>query len=154
MTKAAKKSKGRAAGGRRGEKKLPRGYKECGNCRRLLHIHKYVCDDCGHKHDMKKKKVDVLKHLHKVTPKLLRSLIELDDFNELPQPALPRPFSHFTFPSQDAKAPSDFKRRRSSKGKTEPALSWHTSTDRQLSYAETHGQLTCLCPLFDGVFVA
>ena len=24
------------------KKKLPRGYKECGSCRRLLHIHKYV----------------------------------------------------------------------------------------------------------------
>jgi hypothetical protein len=63
------------------KKKLPRGYKECGECRRLLHIHRYVCDGCGFKHDMKKKKVDILKNLNKVTPKLLRSLIELNDFN-------------------------------------------------------------------------
>ena len=63
------------------KKKLPRGFKECGNCRRLLHIHKYVCDGCGHRHDMKKKKQDILKNLNKVTPKLLRSLIELNDFN-------------------------------------------------------------------------
>lgn len=65
------------------KKKLPRGYKECGNCKQLLHIHKYVCDSCGFKHDMKKKKVDILKNLNKVTPKLLRSLIELNDFNDL-----------------------------------------------------------------------
>lgn len=57
------------------KKKLPRGYKECGNCKRLLHIHRYVCDGCGFKHDMKKKKMDILKNLNKVTPKLLRSLI-------------------------------------------------------------------------------
>ena len=25
-------------------KKLPRGYKECFNCKNLLNIHKYVCD--------------------------------------------------------------------------------------------------------------
>lgn len=65
------------------KKKLPRGYKECGNCKKLLHIHKYTCDACGFRHDMKKKKVDILKNLNKVTPKLLRSLIELNDFNDL-----------------------------------------------------------------------
>ena len=32
---------------------------------------------------MKRKKVDILKNLNKVTPKLLRSLIELNDFNDL-----------------------------------------------------------------------
>ena len=65
------------------QKKLPRGYKQCGNCRKLLHIHRYVCEDCGFKHDMKKKKKDILKNLNKITPKLLRSLIELNDFNEV-----------------------------------------------------------------------
>ena len=32
------------------KKKLPRGYKECSKCKKLLHIHKYVCDKCGFKH--------------------------------------------------------------------------------------------------------
>ena len=67
------------------KKKLPRGYKECSGCKKLLHIHKHVCDSCGYRHDMKKKKADILKSLNKMTPKLLRSIIELNDFNEAPQ---------------------------------------------------------------------
>lgn len=81
MPKAVKKSTRSQSKKQEKKKKLPRGFKECFNCRHLLHIHKYVCDECGHKHDMKKKKVDILKNLNKVTPKLLRSLIELNDFN-------------------------------------------------------------------------
>lgn len=85
MTKKAAKKPNKLPPKRTTEKKkkLPRGYKECGSCKQLLHIHKYVCDGCGFKHDMKKKKVDILKNLNKVTPKLLRSLIELNDFNDL-----------------------------------------------------------------------
>lgn len=80
----AKSSKKKIAKIPRGEKKkLPRGYKECSNCSTLLNIHKYVCDHCGHRHDMKRKKVDVLKGLSNLTPKLLRSLIELNDFNDV-----------------------------------------------------------------------
>ena len=75
MPKAVKKTTRSQSKKQDKKKKLPRGYKECFNCRHLLHIHKYVCDECGHKHDMKKKKVDILKNLNKVTPKLLRSLI-------------------------------------------------------------------------------
>ena len=57
------------------KKKLPRGYKECSKCKKLLHIHKYVCDKCGFKHQSKKKKADILKNLNKMTPKLFRSII-------------------------------------------------------------------------------
>lgn len=32
---------------------------------------------------MKRKKVDILKNLNNLTPKLLRSLIELNDFNDI-----------------------------------------------------------------------
>lgn len=32
---------------------------------------------------MKKKKVDILKNLNNMTPKLLKSLIELNDFNDI-----------------------------------------------------------------------
>ena len=65
------------------KKKLPRGFKECQNCRKLLHIHKYVCDECGFKHETKKKKADIMKNLNKMTPKVFRSIIELNDFNEV-----------------------------------------------------------------------
>jgi ribosomal protein L32 len=36
------KTEKRLAGDKK--KKLPRGYKECGNCKMLLNIHKYVCN--------------------------------------------------------------------------------------------------------------
>ena len=63
--------------------KLPRGFKYCFSCKNLLNIHKYVCDNCGHRHDMKKKKIDIMKNLNNMTPKLLKSLIELNDFNDI-----------------------------------------------------------------------
>jgi hypothetical protein len=69
--------------GRSEKKKLPRGYKECGNCSTLLNIHRFMCHECGHKHDMKRKKIDILKNINHLTPRLLRSLIELNDFNEV-----------------------------------------------------------------------
>ena len=40
---------------------------------------------------MKKKKVDILKNLNNLTPKLLRSLIELNDFNDVSKSANPAP---------------------------------------------------------------
>jgi hypothetical protein len=89
MGTAKKKTIGKASRGEK--KKLPRGYKECGNCSTLLNIHKYVCDQCGHRHDMKRKKVDILKNLNNLTPKLLRSLIELNDFNDITELVQPSP---------------------------------------------------------------
>jgi len=53
---------------------------------------------------MKKKKVDILKKLNKVTPKLLRSLIELNDFNEV-EPPSPNTFNDFPLGKQEPVAP-------------------------------------------------
>jgi hypothetical protein len=135
------------------KKKLPRGYKECGSCRRLLHIHKYVCDKCGFKHDMKKKKVDILKNLNKVTPKLLRSLIELDDFNCLtdmkPEPSQ---FSDFLLPRGEVTVPIDYKKRRSSKSQATSAsgqFNW-TALGSHGGYIKMNAKLVCLCLLADG----
>lgn len=50
---------------------------------------------------MKKKKVDILKNLNNLTPKLLRSLIELNDFNDITELAKAPPNytpSHFAKP--------------------------------------------------------
>jgi hypothetical protein len=44
MPKAVKKGTRSLSKKQEKKKKLPRGFKECSNCRHLLHIHKYVCD--------------------------------------------------------------------------------------------------------------
>ncbi len=140
------------------KKKLPRGYKECGNCKRLLHIHKYVCDGCGYKHDMKKKKVDILKNLNKVTPKLLRSLIELNDFNDLSE-LRPnhQPFDNLVAPPTELSVPQESKRRRSSKAhgssQNSSQFTWTTLENRGY-FLKMKPSLTCLCPVLDGILVA
>lgn len=140
------------------KKKLPRGFKECGNCRRLLHIHKYVCDKCGFKHDMKKKKVDILKNLNKVTPKLLRSLIELNDFNDLTdiEPKYTS-YSELYLPKPESSVPPDYKKRRSSRSQGGPGSSgqyiW-SSLGSQYEYIKMNAKLVCLCSLpEDGILV-
>ena len=45
-------------------------------------IHQRVCPGCGHVHEMKKKKEDIMKNLNKITPIMIKSIIENDDFNE------------------------------------------------------------------------
>ena len=74
------KSKSNQAGGKGGVK-LQRGYKFCQNCQTILNIHKYVCTECGFVHNMKKHKLDVMKNLSKGTPKIVKSIIEANEFN-------------------------------------------------------------------------
>ena len=63
--------------------KLQRGYKFCQNCQTVLNIHKYVCTECGFVHNMKKHKFDVMKNLSKGTPKIVKSIIEANEFNTI-----------------------------------------------------------------------
>lgn len=53
----------------------------CANCKTVLNIHKCVCSECGHIHNMKKHKIDIMKNISKGTPKIIRSIIESNEFN-------------------------------------------------------------------------
>ena len=61
---------------------LPPGKKKCKNCHQIIPIHKKECSECGHVHEMKKTKTDIMKNLKKVTPSIIKSIIENDDFNQ------------------------------------------------------------------------
>jgi hypothetical protein len=106
---------------------------------------------------MKKKKVDILKNLNNLTPKLLRSLIELNDFNDISELVKPPP--HYT-PSHLVKpeviAPHEFKKRKSSK-------SAHSHNQTQnINFIQEHGllyskmgsNLTSICPIGENILVA
>ena len=68
---------------------------------------------------MKKKKVDILKNLNKLTPKLLRSLIELNDFNDISE-MMPeqRHFSPSNFTREPISVPLELKKRKTSKSQS------------------------------------
>ncbi len=157
MAKAQKKKGiGKSQKGQR--KKLPRGYKECANCSTLLNIHKYVCDKCGHRHDMKRKKVDILKNLNNLTPKLLRSLIQLNDFNDISELTLPPPsYPPSNFLKIEIAAPQQFKRRRSSKSVSNAASqtnSLNLINGKGYSYTNIGGSLTSICTIGSDVIFA
>lgn len=80
--KKSKSTKGNPKGKSSGVK-LQRGYKFCQNCQTVLNIHKYVCTECGFVHNMKKHKFDVMKNLSKATPKIVKSIIESNEFNTI-----------------------------------------------------------------------
>lgn len=157
MAKAQKKKGiGKSQKGQR--KKLPRGYKECANCSTLLNIHKYVCDKCGHRHDMKRKKVDILKNLNNLTPKLLRSLIQLNDFNDISELTLTPPsYPPSNFLKIEIAAPQQFKRRRSSKSVSNAASqtnSLNLINGKGYSYTNIGGSLTSICTIGSDVIFA
>lgn len=157
MAKAQKKKGiGKSQKGQR--KKLPRGYKECANCSTLLNIHKYVCDKCGHRHDMKRKKVDILKNLNNLTPKLLRSLIQLNDFNDISQLVLPPPsYPPSNFLRIEIAAPQEFKRRRSSKSVSNAASqtnSLNLTNKNGYLYANIGASLTSICTIGNDIILA
>ena len=157
MAKAQKKKGiGKSQKGQR--KKLPRGYKECASCSMLLNIHKYVCDKCGHRHDMKRKKVDILKNLNNLTPKLLRSLIQLNDFNDISELTLPLPsYPPSNFVKIDNAPPQEFKRRRSSKSVSNTASQTNSLNLTQVKgYMCTNigGSLTSICSIGNDVIIA
>ena len=106
---------------------------------------------------MKKKKVDILKNLNKVTPKLLRSLIELNDFNDLTEN---RPkqqvFTDLSLPKSELSVPQDYKKRRSSKAQASGGhlINWSAFDKNRGFYTKMNTNLVCLCPLLEGVLVA
>ena len=66
---------------------------------------------------MKKKKIDIMKNLNKGTPKLLRSLIENNDFNDISDLLPPQQiFPPSEFGNVPIVTPQEIRKKKSGKG--------------------------------------
>jgi hypothetical protein len=98
---------------------------------------------------MKKRKVDIMKNLNKITPKLLRSLIELNDFNDV---------SDFSKHSKMFTACNGLKlineteslRRRKSKGSSSLM---NESNNKGFRFHRFENPLVAVCSFLEGVIV-
>lgn len=61
--------------------RLSPGKKKCRQCGTPMAINKRVCSSCGHLHEMRKKKEEIMSNLRKITPIMIKSIIENNDFN-------------------------------------------------------------------------